>query len=59
MQPASLAAALVQMPEGRVFMWPLQHTDGGLRLAEAAEREGDRESRAGQSGGGGWGGGGG
>lgn len=32
-------------------MWPLQHTDGGWRLAEAAEREGDRESRAGQSGG--------
>lgn len=38
MQPASLAAALVQMPEGHVFMWPLQHTDGGWRLAEAAER---------------------
>lgn len=39
MQSAQLAGALVQMPQGHVFMWLLQHTDGSWRLADAAERD--------------------
>lgn len=43
MQSARLAGALVQMPQGYVFVWLLQHTDGSWRLADAGER---REGRS-------------
>lgn len=45
MQSDRLAGALVQMPQGCVFVWLIQHTDGSWRLADTRER-GGREGRS-------------